>query len=166
VPDAFIGGFSLAGVATLRSALPVYVSEGSDYADVGITTSPRPALKQGSISDLYSKGRFGRTQFFLPKPEVDQYLGIPPSVTDPYAVTARNAWRGPAIKVYDLSVIKHFALAERTRLGFEANFFNVFNTAVFGPPVAVLRDARFGRITSTLNGSNPRQIQLGLKLVF
>jgi hypothetical protein len=164
--EAIVGRFSVAGVATLRSALPVYVSEGSDYADVGIATSPRPALKQGSISDLYAGGRFGRAQFFLPKPDVDQYLGIPANVTDPYAVMPRNAVRGPAIKVYDISAIKRFTLRESTRLSFEANFFNVFNTAVFGPPVAVLRDARFGRITGTLNGSNPRQIQLGLKLTF
>jgi hypothetical protein len=164
--DAVLGNFSLAGLLMIRSALPVYLSEGSDYADVGVATSPRPALKQGSISDLYADGRHGRTQFLLPKPEADQYLGIPSNVTDPYAVTPRNALRGPAVQVYDLSVIKKFAVAERATLNFEANFFNLFNHAIFGPPVAVLRDARFGRVTNTLNGTNPRQIQLALKLSF
>lgn len=164
--NTLIGNFSLAGLLTIRSALPVYVSEGSDYADVGIATSPRPALKQGSISDLYANGRFGRTQHFLPKPEIDQYLGIPANVTDPYAVMQRNALRGPSVQVYDLSVIKKFPLAEPLRLSFEANFFNLFNHAIMGPPVAVVRDARFGRVTSTLAGTNPRQIQLALKLAF
>lgn len=166
VLDAFVGGFSVAGVATLRSALPVYVSEGSDYGDVGIATSPRPALKHGGIEDLYANGDYGRTQFLLPKPEIDQYLGIPANVTDPYAAMRRNAVRGPNVQVYDLSMMKRWDVSEQARLGFEANFFNVFNTAVFGPPVAVLRDARFGRIVSTLSGANPRQIQLGLKLTY
>lgn len=164
--DAVAGNFSLAGLLTLRSALPVYLSEGSDYADVGISTSPRPALKQGSISDLYAAGRYGRTQFLLPKPEIDQYLGIPVNVTDPYAVTRRNALHGPAVQVYDLSVAKKILLRESTQLNLEANFFNLFNHAILGPPVAVLRDARFGRVTGTLAGTNPRQIQLALKLSF
>ena len=161
-----IGGFSLAGVATLRSALPVYLSSGIDYADWGITTSPRPALKQGNISDLYANGSFDKTQFWLPKANADQYLGTPANVTDPFAATRRNALRGPSVKVYDLSAIKRFALSERIALGFEANCFNIFNKAIFGPPVAVLSDARFGKITGNLAGSNPRQIQLGLKVTF
>jgi hypothetical protein len=52
--DLLVGGYSLAGLAQLRTALPVYLSAGVDYADVGITTSPRPALRQGEIADLYS----------------------------------------------------------------------------------------------------------------
>jgi hypothetical protein len=164
--NAFVGNFSLAGFLTLRSGLPVYVSEGSDYADVGVATSPRPALKQGSISDLYANGRYGRTQHLVPKPEIDQYLGIPENVTDPYAVMRRNSLRGPAVQVYDMSVIKKFPISERSILGFEANFFNLLNHAIMGPPVAVVRDARFGRITNTLSGTNPRQIQLALKLTF
>jgi hypothetical protein len=164
--DAVVGGFSMAGVAVMRSALPVYLSAGVDYADVGITTSPRPALKQGSLSDLYAAGRLDKTQHFLPKADADQYLGIPANVVDPYAVTRRNELRGPFVKSYDVSLIKKFALGESRQLGFEANFFNVFNQAILGPPVAVLSDARFGRVTGTLGGSNPRQIQLGLKLAF
>jgi len=164
--DAVIGGFSLAGLAQLRTALPVYLSSGVDYADVGITTSPRPALRQGSLADIYSNGRFDKIQFWLPKAEADQRLGNPANVLDPYAVTRRNSLFGPAVRFYDLSVIKKFPVRERMQLGFEANFFNIFNRAILGPPIAVLSDARFGRVTGTLPGSNPRQVQLGLKLAF
>jgi hypothetical protein len=164
--DAVVGGFSLAGLAQLRTALPVYLSSGVDYADVGITTSPRPALRQGSLVDIYSNGRFDKTQFWLPKAEADQRLGNPANVIDPYAATRRNALFGPAVRFYDLSIIKKFAIREGMQLGFEANFFNIFNRAILGPPIAVLSDARFGRVTGTLLGSNPRQVQLGLKLAF
>jgi hypothetical protein len=164
--DLLIGGYSLAGVSQLRTALPVYLSAGTDYADVGIATSPRPALRQGGIADLYSRGRHDKAQFLLPKAEADQRLGIPADVTDPYAVTRRNSLFGPGVRFYDLSVIKKIPVREGVRMGVEANFFNIFNRAIFGPPVAVLSDARFGRITGTLPGSNPRQIQIGLKLAF
>ncbi len=164
--DALLGGFSMAGLAQLRTALPVYLSAGVDYADVGITTSPRPALLQGTLADLYSNGRFDKTQFWLPKAEADRRLGIPASVTDPYAATRRNSLFGPAVRFYDLSVIKKFPIREGMHLGFEANFFNILNRAILGPPIAVLSDSRFGRVTGTLPGSNPRQVQLGLKLTF
>jgi hypothetical protein len=144
----------------------VYLSSGVDYGDIGIATSPRPALRQGSLNDLYTNGRLGRTQFWLPKADADQRLGNPANVTDPYAVTRRNSLFGPNVRFYDLSVIKKIAVREGVQLSAEGNFFNIFNHAVMGPPVAVLSDARFGRITGTLNGSNPRQIQLGLKLIF
>jgi hypothetical protein len=166
VLDAIVGGFSLAGMAQIRTALPVYLSAGVDYADVGITTSPRPALKLGSLDDVYAGGGYDKTQFWLPKAEADQRLGIPANAIDPYAATRRNALFGPSVRSYDISVIKKIPIREEVRLGFEANFFNIFNRAILGPPVAVLSDARFGRVTGTLPGSNPRQIQLGLKLTF
>jgi hypothetical protein len=165
--NAIAGGWSLAGVAQLRSSLPVYLSSGIDYADVGITSSPRPALRQGfTLDDIYSAGRFDKTQFWLPKAEADLRLGTPSNVTDPFAPTRRNALVGPAVHVYDLSVIKRIQLRESILLGLEGNFFNIFNHAILGAPVAILSDARFGRITGTLPGSNPRQVQLGLKLTF
>jgi hypothetical protein len=54
----------------------------------------------------------------------------------------------------------------RRRIGFEANFFNLFNHANFGSPINNLSNSLFGRITSNLIGANPRQIQFGLKLSF
>jgi hypothetical protein len=166
VLDTIVGGFSLAGFAQLRSSVPVYLSAGVDYADVGIATSPRPALLRGSLSEVYATGDYDKAQFWIPKLEADRLLGIPANVTDPYAATRRNSLFGPAVRFYDLSLIKKVALREQMRLSFEANFFNVFNRAILGPPIAILSDARFGRITGTLPGSNPRQIQLGLKLTF
>lgn len=166
IANVLLGGWTVAGLVTLRSGQPIYLSEGSDYGDVGIATSPRPALLRGTVADLYGNGQFGRTQFLLPKPQVDQYLGIPATVTDPFAVMRRNALRGPASQVYDLSLIKRFTLREGLNVGFEANAFNVLNRAVFANPIGTFRDARFGRVISTLPGSNPRQIQLALKLTF
>jgi len=167
VVNALVGGWSVAGLLTVRTSMPVYLSAGTDYADLGITTSPRPALKQGTVADLYAAGGgFDATQYWLPKAQADQFLGVPVNVTDPYAPTARNAMRGPAMQVYDVSLVKKFALAERWRMGLEANFFNVFNHTNLGPPIAVLSDARFGRVTGTQPGTNPRQVQLALKVTF
>jgi hypothetical protein len=55
---------------------------------------------------------------------------------------------------------------ESINVSFEANFFNIFNRANFGAPISTLTNPRFGQIASTLAGTNPRQIQFGLKLTF
>jgi hypothetical protein len=89
-----------------------------------------------------------------------------PATVDPKAMIARNALRAPRIMFYDLSLLKRFVIKERYRVGFEANFFNIFNRANFGAPINNLTNARFGEITSNLSGANPRQIQFGLKLTF
>jgi len=59
-----------------------------------------------------------------------------------------------------------FALGERASLGFEINAFNVFNQVNFAAPVSALTSPFFGQATRTRVGSNPRQIQFGLKLSF
>jgi hypothetical protein len=40
----------------------VYLSSHIDHADVGITTTLRPALKQGSINDIYTGGGTNKTR--------------------------------------------------------------------------------------------------------
>jgi hypothetical protein len=89
-----------------------------------------------------------------------------PTTIDPQAMIPRHALRAPRILFYDLSLLKRFVAKERYNIGFEANFFNLFNRANFGAPVNNLSNSLFGQITSNLFGANPRQIQLGLKLSF
>ena len=125
----------------------------------------RPALITGSLSDLYARGSFGRTQYLLPRAEALTRLATPQSV-DPAQMIERNSFRAPRVMFYDVSLIKRFAVKENVNVSFEANFFNVFNRANFGAPISTLTNPRFGQITSTLVGTTPRQIQFGLKLAF
>jgi hypothetical protein len=163
--NALLGGWSLAGFALLRSGEAFNVVRGLDYNDDGDTNSDRPQLFSGHIADLYTSG-VNRTQLLLPQSEALVRLNTPNNVTDQFAVIPRNAFRASRVIYYDLSLIKRLSLTETARLGFEVNAFNVFNRANFAPPTANLTSSLFGRITSTLSGTNPRQIQLGLKLTF
>jgi hypothetical protein len=72
---------------------------------------------------------------------------------------------GPGFVNTDFSIIKQFALPrEGMGLNFRAEFFNLFNHAQFGFPVADVAAPGFGSVNSTVN--NPRLIQFGLKLTF
>lgn len=160
------GGWSLAGLAVLRSGEPLNVVQGVDYNDDGDISSERPQLTSGTLNDVYARGSFGRTQYLLPQADALQRLNIPIDVTNPFVPIRRNAFRAPHIAYYDFSVLKRFVFRESFQMNFEANFFNVFNNAIFAAPTSNLSSALFGRITSTLAGTNPRQIQFGLKLAF
>jgi Carboxypeptidase regulatory-like domain len=72
---------------------------------------------------------------------------------------------GPDFVNTDFSLIKQFALPwENTGLNFRAEFFNLFNHAQFGSPVADISSPGFGAVNSTVN--NPRLVQFGLKFTF
>jgi len=72
---------------------------------------------------------------------------------------------GPGLQNWDFSINKATPLwSEGVQLRFEANFFNIFNHVNLSNPDTNVQDGNFGLI----NGDNgqPREIQLGLKLLF
>jgi len=161
-----LGGWSVAGLAVLRSGEPINVTRGIDYNDDGDIGADRPQLITGQLSEIYANGAFGRTQWLIPQQAALTRLNTPSNVTDLALPIGRNAFRAPRVAYYDLSIIKQTPISERLRLGFEANFFNIFNHAIFAAPGANLTSAVFGQITRTVTGSNPRQIQFGVKFSF
>jgi hypothetical protein len=78
---------------------------------------------------------------------------------------------GPDFVNTDFSLIKRFAITERTGVDFRAEFFNIFNHPQFGLPNADIatsfgnpNSSTFGIVNSTVN--NPRLLQFALKLTF
>jgi hypothetical protein len=71
---------------------------------------------------------------------------------------------GPNFRNLDLSMSKAFALGESRSLQLRGEFFNALNHPNMGDPGTTLGTASFGRVTSTLG--DPRDIQIGLKLIF
>jgi hypothetical protein len=66
----------------------------------------------------------------------------------------------------DMSVFRQFPLwREGNRLEFRAEAFNLANHVVYGTPSNdVTNPGSFGKVRTTAN--NPRQLQLGLRIVF
>ena len=76
----------------------------------------------------------------------------------------RNTLRNAGFSNFDLSVAKDTRLFERASLQFRAEFFNILNQHAFSPPNRTLTGSGFGFATSTQ--FDPREIQLGLRLIF
>jgi len=68
------------------------------------------------------------------------------------------------LKNHDLSLFKDFQIVERVRLQLRAEALNAFNTVRFSGPNTSVTSSSFGQITTQANA--PRQMQLGLKILF
>jgi hypothetical protein len=76
----------------------------------------------------------------------------------------RNTLRGARFQNVDMSLFRSFPFAEKRRLEFRAEAFNMLNHVNLGQPDATVGDAGFGKVTSTRG--TERQLQLALKLFF
>jgi len=63
-----------------------------------------------------------------------------------------------------MSLFRSFPFAEKRRLEFRAEAYNMLNHVNLGQPDATVGDAGFGKVTSTRGFE--RQLQLALKLFF
>jgi hypothetical protein len=151
IVNGILGGWQLGGILFLRSGEPFSVTISGDPTNLGTTNYPnrlgegRLPSSQRSI-DMW----FDTTAFVIP---ADYTIGN----------SGRNILYGPGSRSMDLKVGKNWIFRENLRLEYRLEMFNWTNTANFGTPNGTLNNAQVGRITSA---SDPRRIQMGLKLVF
>ena len=100
----------------------------------------------------------GITQWFNPAA-----FAVPAPFT--FGNAGKNVMIGPKLVNFDVSAYKNFNFAERLKLQFRSEFFNIANHANFANPAAnVSVPAQVGRITATSVAN--RVIQFGLRLTF
>ena len=99
-------------------------------------------------------------------------FGIPSGA---FGSLGRNVFRGKAVFNTDLSLFKSFPIREDWEVQFRMEMFNVFNIQNWDTPAggnltlntnATTLANNVGRITGLAAGTNPRQIQFGLRLMF
>ncbi len=78
----------------------------------------------------------------------------------------RDTVYGPHYRHFDASLFKDFSLGERIKLQARIESFNLTNTPNFSAPGSALGTSTYGVVTSTRNGSTPRQLQGALRLTF
>lgn len=166
---ALLGGFGVDVTARAQSATPVAILTNTDSIGVGTASVSRPNTVPGVdmvLDDPTAPGgrRFNPAAFTVPPQGQQGTLG-------------RNALRGFGFSQVDVSLRRHLALGNRTRVQLRLDAFNVFNRANFANPEGRLNNVNFGRSTSLVNNAlggltpqyqigGPRSLQLSLKLLF
>jgi hypothetical protein len=164
VLNAIVGGWELNSINTANTGLPVNVnyspSTANDVTGISQTADYRgPAFGRPNVSGSATSQSTAQSllTYFA------GYTFTTPPASAPFGDLGRNAFRTPGLEQWDLGVFKNFRFAERVKLQFRSEFFNVLNHTNFGVPNNISTSAAFGTITSTFP---PRQIQFGLKLLF
>ena len=159
-----IGGWQLNGILTLGSGLPFTVTApdesatGANHASYancvgnasqGTTTNPSQLVGNNAPGFYLNPAAFA----------------IPALGT--FGNCAPRAFHGPGLENLDASLFKTFAVTERWKVEFRAEFFNAINHANFSNPNASYTTSSLGSFGKIFNTTNdPRQIQFALKLYF
>ena len=160
VESKFVSGWQVNAIGTFLSGFPFTPLAGSNRSGDGDTRNPdrvsiNPAFTGDAITGNPNQW-FNPGAFLLPAPGT-------------YGNIGRGTLRGPGLADVDFSVFKNTGITEKTNLQFRAEFFNLFKRFNYGPPNTTVFSSTSvspsaGLITTT--ATNPRQIQLGLKLIF
>jgi hypothetical protein len=148
-----LGGWQLAGIATLQWGIPVAVTQVTNFnAFAGFGTQrPNRVADPALPSSERTTSRWFNTDAFQVAPQFT--LGN----------SSRNPVRGPGYGNLDLALIKRTPIGGRKTLELRVEAFNLTNTPPLGAPNGILGAPGFGSITTA---GDPRVLQLGLKVIF
>jgi hypothetical protein len=149
VTNAFLGGWAVDPIITASTGFPVNLTESTDPSNTG--QNDRPNV----VGDWH-----------LANPTVNEWFNTAAFLANAqgtFGDAKRNLLRAPGLFNIDLAAHKSFQITERVSAQLRVESFNFTNTPAFAAPDAVLGDPNFGRIQSA---GNPRQVQLGVKVLF
>jgi hypothetical protein len=152
-----VAGWSLNGITTVQSGQPVSISSAAN------TTGSFNGAQRPDSTGISSQTPGNSKQ------RVDSFLN-PAAFSNPARYTFGNIGRnlpenrGPALQVWDLSILKRIPIREAKQLEFRAEFFNLLNNVNFNLPDG--DSTTFGRpqFGTLVGAERARIIQFGLKL--
>ncbi len=146
------GGWTLSGIVTMESGLPIFITEGGSLSSNGVDSGTNRPNFTGSPK--YGNGRldFFSTAGFS-DPVVGQWGNLP-----------KGFFRGPGRNNWNMSLFKSFALNEKgSHIELRVETFNTWNHTEFQNVSTGFGSGNFGQVTSTWD---PRVFQLGGKFVW
>ncbi len=158
--DKLISGWGASGMTTFQEGFPLGLTASPNLT--GFNTGLRPNVVAGCDPRIKGSAQSRLNKWFDPA-----CYSVPAAFTFGNARRNEPVLRNHGINNFDVSVVKRTEFAERYRLEFRAEIFNLFNRVRFGNPnQTVTTDAvpTTGRVTSQAN--NPRLVQLSLRVNF
>jgi hypothetical protein len=151
VLDYIIGNWQLNNIFYARSGQPYSLTVGSDIANTGVGSVRANLVGDPNAVQRTSAHWFNTSAFAVPALYTFGNVG-------------RDSMRSAPYWNLDSSLFRVIPIRENIRLEFRVEAFNLFNTVIYGLPDSGLLDSNFGGVFGTAN--IPREIQLGLKLIF
>ncbi|HYW42991.1 MAG TPA: TonB-dependent receptor [Bryobacteraceae bacterium] len=152
-----LGGWRLTGTQVYASGSPLAVTRNAPLPIFNGSNRPWITTYDGWLTTY--DGRFD--------PAKDTYLNAAAFPAQPNYLLGNATRYNPKVRGFpnlseNVSLGKSFAFAERFRMDFRAEAFNLFNRTVFSNPGTNLNSSTFGVVSGQAN--SPRQMQFALKL--
>ena len=147
-----IRDWQLSGIFSAQTGQPFTATLSTDPSGTGATARPNRIADGNLPTDQRTRTHWFDTTAFVAATCVC------------FGNSGRDILRGPGFMDLDLAVIRDFRFAERFRVQFRAESFNLMNHPNLGLPNSSIGNPAVGIITSTINPE--RQNQLALKLFF
>ena len=190
--DLLVGGWQINAAFTIGSGLPWTPSYSNCSVDQDVQGTGNPDCRPNLVGGFHTgiRKQNGAVTFFTPvgpalcdNPAATACAGGIVTQAGPFAAPGignfgniqRNSFTGPGEFKTDMSFFKTFAVTERVKAQFRAEFFNIFNHPVYGFNVNqtgsgfAIDSAGAGKITS-LEGvgglGTMRQFQVGARVEF
>ena len=157
--DYVVGNWQFNGLFFTSSGQPYNIGASGDIANTGNIVERADRL--AGVTTTANKGSPGSEGYAINWLNTAAFT-TPATYT--YGTEGRNDLRRDWPRNFDLSMFRSFPVTESKRLEFRAEFFNAWNTPLFGQPDSTVGDQYFGQINYTAN--SPRIIQLALKFYF
>lgn len=168
-PKRLTHGWSISGITTFATGLPVTLVETDDHSLLG-TSFGGPIIQSVDTPD-----QVGPLHILDPR-KTSNHLYFDTTAFAPSAIglegnARRRFFSGPGINNWNIAFHKDTPITERVNLQFKADFFNIFNHAQFATPLGLCGGVsncsaagNFGQVTAT--SELARTAQLSLKLNF
>lgn len=152
-----VGGWSLSGVTTFATGLPITLTENDDNSLIGANAIPvdvpdyaggGPIL--GDTNPRDGKAYFNASLFS------NEQLGQ-------FGTARRRFFHGPGLNNFNMALSKTTAITESKELQLRFEAFNLFNHAQFYNPGGEINSSTFGVVTTA---RDPRIMQIGAKFLF
>ncbi|MDT5295709.1 MAG: hypothetical protein QOJ76_2589, partial [Acidobacteriota bacterium] len=154
---ALTRGWHLAAVFQAQSGYPLTISVFGDTANSGTLLGENPIRANYTGQPVFVPGTRTADNWFNPAA-----FSTPAAFT--FGNVGRNTVYGPGRQTLDVALHREFAVTEKLRFQFRAEFFNALNHTNLGTPNRFVNTPQFGSITEAATPG--REVQLGARVSF
>jgi Carboxypeptidase regulatory-like domain/TonB dependent receptor len=160
--DRLLGGWSLSGITTFSTGLPIALMENDDNSLYGVNTAPVDVPELSGVGQLFAGGT---TSSKNPRSGLP-YFNPGYFTTEPLGQIGnadRRFFSGPGLNNWDMALLKNTRITESKSIQFRCEAFNIWNHAQFQNPTGLINSSLFGIVTAA---NPPRILQLAGKFIF
>lgn len=166
--NKLLSGWSLSGITTFATGLPIALMENDDNSLLGVTSAPVDVPELSGTGQLFAGGSTSSKNPRTGEP----YFNPNYFVTEPLGQIGnanRRFFSGPGLNNWDMALLKNTNFTESKALQLRLEAFNIWNHAQFENPNSLINSGYpssgglFGVVTAA---HDPRVLQIAAKFLF